>query len=537
MTKVYFSFRKSDGDAMIRQNSLKRRILPALLAFVLVLSGAGTVFSDAAVYAASSPKISSKSASLDPGDKMTIRLRNAKGKVKWSTSSRKVAVVSKRRGKKGAVITVTAKKAGTCTITAKSAGRKYKCRITVSNIKKRKISSSSVEKSSSYSWKKKLGTDGGDAFAVNVSDFTFDLLRQQTASGVISTKGQNLLISPDSILTAMIMLQNGARGNTRAEMRKVLSGGISDDRMNSYIAGLNNRLAASEKMTYRQANSLWIRKGSLKLKKSFLKKNKQYHNAQVYTAPFNKRTVKDINNWVYNNSRNMIKRIISMLTPEDRMVLINTTAFEGKWATPFSPPMKDSFTSYSGSKSTVRMLSDTGNYRYISLKGGKGFAKEYAGNGKNHSISFVGILPPEGKDVNEFAAGISGSDWINAWKSSSRQRLRIKVPEFKYDYSVSLAKPLYNMGIRDAFTSSADFSGISSKGKMLQIDDVLHRTHIELDRNGTKAAAATAIVAKAGSALITEPPAVYLDRPFLYALVDNKTGIPLFIGILYKVQQ
>ena len=521
---------------MIRQNSLSRRILPALLAFVLILSGAGTVFSDAAVFAASVPELSAKSASLDPGDKKTISLKNAKGSVRWSTGSRKVAVVSKRRGKKGAVITVTAKKAGTCTITAKSAGKKYKCKIKVSNIKKRKISSSSVEKSSSYSWKKKLGTDGGTAFAVTVSDFSFDLLRQQTAAGSSGAKVKNLLISPDSIMTAMIMLQNGARGNTRKEMRKVLSGGITDDKMNSYIAGLNNRLVSSDKMIYRQANSLWIRKGSLKLKKSFLKKNRQYHNAQVYTAPFSKRTVKDINNWVYNSSRNMISRIISRLTPEDRMVLINTTAFEGKWATPFSPPYKDSFTSYDGSKTTVRMLADTGYYRYISLKGGKGFAKEYAGNGKKHSISFVGIIPPEGEDVNDFAASITGSDWISAWKNSSRQNLRIKVPEFKYDYSVSLAKPLYSMGIRDAFTSSADFSGISSKGGPLQIDDILHKTHIELDRNGTKAAAVTAIIAKASSAHMTEPPAVYLDRPFLYALVDNKTGIPLFIGILYKVK-
>ncbi len=502
----------------------------------MAFSGAVIFLPEGNVQAASKTKLSKKSISLDMGVKKTLKLKNARHKVKWRSSNKKVAVVTAKRGKRGSVITIKAKKSGKCTITAKCGKKTYKCKVKVSNVRIRKLGSSSVEKSSAYKLNKKLGASGNNTFNVAVTDFSLNLMGVMLDSGIGKNGSRNILISPDSILTAMVMMENGAAGNTRKEMSKVMSSGISAGDFNRYMAGLNNRMCSSDKsMIYRQANSLWIRKGKLKVKKSYLKKNKQYHNIQVYEAPFNSGTVKDINNWVYNNTRNMISKIINSLSSDDRMVVVNATAFEGKWALPFDAPHKLKFTAYDGTESKVRTLTDTGSYRYIKLKGGVGFAKPYAASNSKHAISFVGLVPPEGTDVNEYAKSINGNDWIKAWKSSKYHRLDISVPEFKYDFSASLAKPLYRMGIHDAFTSKADFSGISATGPKLQIDDVLHKTHIELDRNGTKAAAATAIVMKASSAYMEEPPIVHLDRPFLYALVDNKTGIPLFIGIMYKV--
>ncbi|MBR4090031.1 MAG: proteinase inhibitor I4 serpin, partial [Mogibacterium sp.] len=151
-------------------------------------------------------------------------------------------------------------------------------------------------------------------------------------------------------------------------------------------------------------------------------------------------------------------------------------------------------------------------------------------------IAFVGLLPPEGSSADKYLQGISGSDFVSAWNSRTVRLLDISVPEFKYDYDASMADPLRKMGMVSAFSTSADFSGmiypdLSTPG--IHIDDVIHKTHIELDKNGTKAAAATAVIMKAGSVMREEEAIeVHLDRPFVYALVDTKTGIPLFAGIL-----
>ncbi len=510
---------------------MKKRVISILVVMAMVLTL--SVTPSFAVSKKNAPKLSASKVSLDIGVKKTIKLKNAKSKVKWSSSNEKVAVVTKKRGKRGSIITIKTKKHGTCKIVAESGGKKYKCTVKVSKVVIKPLSSSSVEKSGKYKYKKKLGTSGGKQFRVAVSDFSFDLLGKLADKSNGSDR-QNILISPASILTAMVITENGARGKTLTEMQNTLSGGIDSKTFNGNIAGLNSRLCGSKSMIYQQANSLWIRKKSVKVKKSFLKKNKEYHNAKVYYAPFNSKTVKDINTWVFNNSRNMIDRIINRLDTADRMVIVNTTAFEGKWAEPFRDPQKEKFTSADGSVSRVNMLAASGYHRYIKLNGGKGFAKYYIGDDKNHSIAFVGILPPEGTDVNDFAKGISGSDWINAWNSSKSENLVIKVPEFKYDYSASLGNPLAAMGMKTAFTPGADFSRMTSGPDRLQIDDVLHKTHIELDKNGTKAAAATAVVMKASSIMMDEPIEVYLNRPFVYALVDAKTGIPLFAGIIYR---
>ncbi len=513
---------------------MKKKIVSILVIMAMLMTVSVTPSFAAAKKAG--PRLSKSKVSMDIGVKETIKLKNSKSKVKWSSSNKKVAVVMKKCGKNGSIITVKTKKHGTCKITATSGGKKYRCTVKVSKVKIKPLSSSSVEKSLKYKYNKKLGTSGGKDFRIAVSDFSFDLLGQLTANGASSNSSgeNNILVSPASVLTAMVITENGARGNTLAEMENTLSGGIGAKAFNGYMAGLNGRLGGSNKMIYQQANSLWIKKNAVKVKKSFLKKNKEYHNAQVFYAPFSKKTVKDINTWVYNNSRNMIKRIINRLDSDDRLVIVNTTAFEGKWAEPFGNPQSDNFTYKDGSVHKTKMLSARGYYRFIELKGGKGFAKYYASDSKKRSVAFVGIVPPEGTDVDSFVSEISGSDWISAWSNSKNKDLHIKVPQFSYDYSASLKDPLMAMGIREAFSSNADFTGMAPASAKLQIGDVLHKTHIELDKNGTKAAAATALVMKASSALIDEPEDVFLDRPFLYALVDTKTGIPLFAGVIYR---
>ena len=135
-------------------------------------------------------------------------------------------------------------------------------------------------------------------------------------------------------------------------------------------------------------------------------------------------------------------------------------------------------------------------------------------------------------------ASLSGADFIRGYNEriDSRVNVYTRLPEFSYDYSASLETPLKNMGIRDAFSGAANFSKMTNA--KIGIDQVLHKTHIELNKNGTEAAAATAIIMKASAILDPEKPLekyVYLDRPFVYAIIDKQTGIPLFIGTVDRV--
>jgi len=483
-------------------------------------------------FAASDKGLSVNSAVMRTGSTLKLKVKGAKKDVKWKTSDKKIATVKSVKGKYGQTAVIKAgKKAGKCRITVKYGKKKQTC-----TIRTIKLSKATKELTASVKAGKAKRAGGGTAFRKAAADFSFEILRQTAAQDAAEGKTVNTLVSPDSILTALVMVENGAKGKTLREMQDALSGGISVSDYNRYLSGLNYRLTSSKTVKYHVANSIWTRKGAVRLKKKFLKKNKTYHNAQIFSAPFSKATVKDMNRWVEGNTSGMIKKILSRLTKDDRVVLINAIAFEGRWTQEFSDPQKELFTTDKGASKKVDTLLQRDRMDYITVNGGKGFAKPYRGG----KIAFVGLLPPEGSTVDEYLAGLKGSEFITAWKGRKSRLLDISVPEFKYDYSASMAVPLKRMGMRTAFTDSANLSGMiasSSPEKGIRIDDVLHKTHIELDKHGTKAAAATAVIAKSGCApLKEEVTEIHLDRPFVYVLVDTKTGIPLFAGILRYVK-
>lgn len=486
------------------------------------------------VYAASSARLSGQYAALDADQTAVIKVKNASSRVKWSVSNRKLVTVVKTGGRKNQKVTVKAgKKKGFCTVKAKVGKKTLKCRVRCTG-RQLSLSSSTTELTKKIKGGYVTGRKSGSTFANSAADFSFSLLRSTAAFD--HSASENILISPDSVMTALVMAENGAKGRTRSEIKNTVGKGISAADFNAYLSGMNQRLSASKGVEYNVANSIWIRKGRIRMKNSFLKKNRTYHNARIFKAPFSKTTVKDINKWVSVYTDKMVKKIVESLSPDDRVVLINAIAFEGKWADQFSDPQKEIFTRDNGSTQKARMLHQTKQMEYMTVDGGKGFVKYYEGS----KIAFVGLLPPEGMDVNTYMSGITGREFIAAWKSKGYRRLDIKIPEFKYDYAASMVAPLKSMGIRTAFSGSADFSGMfvpTTSTRGLCIDEILHKTHIELDKNGTKAAAVTAIMMKASAAMPQDDPVteVHLDRPFVYALVDCKTGIPLFLGVLKHI--
>ena len=539
------------------KNKIKRSL--SVLVAVCVIAALSVAAAPAGKAQAATRKkaaLSRKSVSVATGKTRKLTVKNANKKVRWSTTKKKVAYVKKTSGKRRQYAVIKAgKKAGICYIKAKIGTRVLKCKVRVykngtgivkwppeeieRKIEKRELSGTSTDLTAGLSQTFGEPAETTADFNTLMADFSFNLLKNTIACDPAAQTG-NSLVSPDSVLTALAMLENGAAGQTLTEMENTFAPGMTADDFNAGLAAMNNRLISMGKPIYTVANSIWAKKGEMVVNPEFLQKNKNYHNASFFEAPFNSNTVSDMNNWVYNNTRNMIDKIVDLdAIAEAKMVLMNAIAFEGRWIDDeeFSEgaTKNEDFTKADGTKQSVPMMNQTRTYQYLKLNGGQGFAKYYVANNGKDNIAFVGLLPPEGVSVDDYLASIKGSDFITAWNSKEPAKLNIKVPKFNYDYSVSMRNVLPAMGMKTAFTDAADFSGMidmqNSPTKSLMVDDVLHKTHIELDEKGTKAAAVTAVIAKAGSVYDpSDPIPVHLNRPFVYALVDKETGIPLFIG-------
>ncbi|MBQ6360463.1 MAG: serpin family protein [Lachnospiraceae bacterium] len=393
----------------------------------------------------------------------------------------------------------------------------------------RPLSNKSVRVSERYSSAKKLYKKTTKRFADAASDTSFSLFKETVLAG---KKNENILLSPDSVITVLAMMEAGAKGKTYKELNKAL-GGTKTGTYGKRLNGLHRRLAASRSIRYDTANSFWYRKGLISIKKKYLKKIVQVYGADLYKAPFDSSTVKDMNNWTYNHTHGKIAQIIDRLDPSARAVLMNAVYFKGSWATPYRDTVKRTFTSSAGKKKKVDMLEGK-EHIYLEIAGGKGFVKYYEGG----ETAFAALLPPKGMSARTYAKKLTGAKWIKGYRNRTSEGVTVetRMPEFSYEYKTSLKKPLRKAGVKTAFTKKADFRNMTAQS--VSVDDILHKTYIKLDKDGTEAAAVTAVVMKANS--VFRPDAkikkVYLNRPFVYAIIDSESGIPLFLGIVNEVK-
>jgi len=390
------------------------------------------------------------------------------------------------------------------------------------------VSPSSVNETARYQGQTASVKKPDSRFAKAMANTSVRLLKETMRT---RKNNKNTLISPDSILTAMTLVGSGAAGKTAAEMKRSF-GGLTSKRYCRYFAGLHNKLAGGTDFTYETANSLWYRKDRIRLKPSFLNRAASF-GADIYAAPFDTRTVTDMNSWVNNNTHGKIPSIINRLDPQTRTALINAVYFKGEWEEKYTFTKKRTFTDRSGTKKKVKMLEGT-EHAYFTVNDAEGFVKDYHGG----KLAFAALLPPENMTVDQYVKGLTGSAFIKGYKKRKTENILVytRMPEFSYDDSISLEKPLRKLGVKTAFTGKADFSGISST--RMSIDEVLHKTHISVDKDGTEAAAVTAILMKATAAFPPQPQTirkVYLNRPFVYAIIEKKTGVPLFIGVVKKI--
>lgn len=358
-------------------------------------------------------------------------------------------------------------------------------------------------------------------------DFSLELLRDYEAAG------ENVLVSPLSIMIAMAMTENGAEGNTLYQMEETF--GIGREEMNEFLSDYLQNLPDSEDCKLKSAQSIWINDRIANLiYEEFKEENEKLYQAEINTVPFDEASVKKINKWLEEHTDKMIPSILDRFEEDDTMCLINALVFDAKWRNPYEEyQVGDAdFTLTDGSVVPVEMMSSVEDH-YLEGEQATGFLKYYKGG----RYAFAALLPKEGITCSELLQNLTGAELKEILENASTEyKVRAKMPKFTADYSVSLKNWFPAKGMVDAFDSDlADFSGITDpKEDRFFIGEVLHKTHIEVDEKGTKAAAVTVVITKDCCASIEEVKYVdvVLDRPFVYCIIDCEQKLPVFIGTM-----
>ena len=366
----------------------------------------------------------------------------------------------------------------------------------------------------------------------NSAEFAAGLLLAACKDDILN--GKNAFISPLSVKEALGMTMNGAKGKTLNEMRDVLCGNISLRRFNQLVEQRQERYNSEEGVTIRNTNSVWINSKWIEnLEEDFTDILDNSYQTECIVESFEEGTEELINGWVALNTLGMIPSVIENLDYDSAMVLVNAVAFDGKWEETFAEDKIDEngvFHDCKGNDLNVAMLGSK-EHIYLSSSKASGFIKPYAGG----NFGFMGILP-EG-DIKDYINNFDAHEWETLIHSKTHDDVFVKMPEFSSEYGKSLNEALENMGIKQAFSDLADFSGMT-KDYPLRISEVTHKAVINLDRNGTKAAAVTSVEMSVNSVVpADEIHYVYLDRPFMYAIVDMSTFEPIFMGVHQTVEK
>lgn len=360
--------------------------------------------------------------------------------------------------------------------------------------------------------------------------FGFDMYK-----ALLQQKGI-VFFSPYSIFTALQMTADGAKGATATEMRQTL---YSKDDLDCIYADINKSqerykslLASGDSIHV--ANSLWIQ-NTFPIDTLFVNKVTDTYQASISEMDFIKNTEgsrKAINDWVEQQTNKRIKDLLApgTVSRETKIVLVNTIWLKAKWLFPFDPRnTKDEIFHTADKDLKVPFMHNTRAVNYAEDETMQAIELPY----KSQKISLLVFLPEEGNEI-EFAKKIDAGQltkWIGDMKM---QRTAISLPKFKLNSSFNLNEVLKQSGMPTAFSNKADFSGISTTH--LEISDVIHKAFIEVDEDGTEAAAATAVTVMTRSIATPSVPAKVFkaDRPFVFFLYDKEAKTILFMGKVEK---
>ncbi|MDN3579381.1 serpin family protein [Mucilaginibacter flavus] len=358
------------------------------------------------------------------------------------------------------------------------------------------------------------------------ADNAFSLkLFKTTLNG--NADNNNLFLSPLSVSMAIGMTSNGAAGQTLHDIRNTMNfNNFTEDQVNAYYQKLITELPQLDsKTTLKIANSIWYA-NSITPVPAFLQVNTTSYNAKVQSADFSNAATKDaINNWVSSATNGKIPAIIDNIPSDVIMYLINAIYFKSTWASKFdaAKTKPDNFYLTGGGTVQANMMNGDGNFNYARNADASILELPYS----NKKFSMVVIMPTT-KTVKEYAAGIDSAKWQTLMSSLNPGHADVSLPKFKFSYSITLNGILSTLGMSNAFSDAANFTRINAAGG-LRITEVKHKAYVEVNEEGTEAAAATSV-----SVGITAAPVYYfkIDHPFMFAIREMKTGLVLFTGVV-----
>lgn len=381
------------------------------------------------------------------------------------------------------------------------------------------------------------------AFLDGTKRFSMELFQKCVAQN----QGNNIMLSPLSAQSALAIAANGAAGTNLAELKKVLCSsekapeGMELSELNRNLRCYMQSLQSTESVKLQYGNSIWIRDDAerIRVKEDFLSRISVF-DADAFLASFDNTTLEDMNGWVDFQTFGMIPSVLNEISDSAVMYILNAIAFDGKWETPFLAEdilEEFTFTRADGETQTVTAMHQELS-TYLEDAHAAGFLKYYK-NDAGKKYAFMALLPKEGMTPEEYIAGLTWEGFDDILNAVQNIPVSITMPKFKSEYSQELNLALQQMGMVDAFLDGADFSELAkTQTGILKVDRVFQKTFIEVDEEGTKAAAVTVVEMTDGCAPVCEEQKlVVLDRPFVYAIVDMDTGLPVFIGVLNSVDE
>ncbi|MBN2347536.1 MAG: serpin family protein [Bacteroidales bacterium] len=358
------------------------------------------------------------------------------------------------------------------------------------------------------------------------NEFGLDLFKE-----VISNEPEdvNVFISPVSISMALAMTYNGANGTTEEAMRTTLKKeDYSIAQINTlYKSLMEGLLSVDPKVILEIANSIWYRE-EFSVEQNFLDVNSEYYAAEVASLNFGASDAKNIiNNWVADKTHDKIEEIIDNIPPEAVMYLINAIYFKGTWKYEFNieNTTDEYFTCLNSNIKQVPSMKQQEDFYYLSNNLFSAAELPY-GQG---DYSMLVLLPNADKTVQDVINELTVENWENWTESLSNKNVIVQLPKFKFEYKKKLNEDLSDLGMGIAFSGGADFSKINPV-EPLFISTVLHKSFVEVNEEGTEAAAVTSVEISLTS-ISGETPAYFIvNRPFLFVIKEKNSSAILFIG-------
>jgi len=347
----------------------------------------------------------------------------------------------------------------------------------------------------------------------------------------ITNANENFTISPLSLSEMLAMASNGANGETRKQINSLIGANeISKENLNEAFNSLNEYLAkVDSKTTFATANSVWIDEG-FNVKSEFLSDKKLI--GETFKQKLStEKTMGDINNWCNTKTRGSIKKILAYPLPETcRMALANALYFKGMWKNKFDKEdtKEKDFNNSDGSKSKVQMMRQENEF--LAYSGIDMDFAEFPYGNDNYCMDI--FLPHEDKKLDECMKNFNQNTFELYLREARMAEILVEMPRMKLECKNSLVKPLKAMGMTDAFSDKADFSGISDE--KVNISDVIQATFVNVDEEGTEAAAVT-VATMPNCVMPVRTLTFYINRPFVYIIREKTSGTILFMGKVRKL--